>query len=157
MERPKEEDLLAELLERQRQSANIMLFNVEEMEKSMNGKNEENVVRNLIIQSLPNITVNVLNARRIGVKKDVHKRPLCVTLGSREQAIKIIQNKHRLARPVRVDMDRIKKQRTYLQEMKQELKSIVESGKNNKRIRYFNGVPKIVNVNKSSKNGLIFH
>lgn len=45
------------------------------------------------------------------------------------------------------------KQREYLRDLRAELKALIDSGVNNKTIRYFNGVPKIVDakVNRSSK------
>jgi len=86
----------------------------------------------------------ILRVTRLGGWRTKHARPLRVTLPSREDAISILRNKNRYVGPIRIHQDQTIKQRKFLNDLRGRLKEYHEAGDVGKTIRFFDGVPKIV-------------
>lgn len=110
----------------------------------------------IIAQIIPESNISIVKAKRIDRKKEDRHRPLCVTLRSKSEVIDVLVNKHKVSAPIRIAQDRTIKQRDHLLQLKARLKDMKDSGDKDSTINYFNGVPKIVKMNKS-KNVAISH
>ena len=63
----------------------------------------------------------------------------------------ILRNKSRYQGPVKISRDLTLIQRKHFKNLRQQLGILKEAGETDKTIRYFNGVPKIVSVNKKQE------
>lgn len=145
-----EEEIMGELQDRERRSKNIMIYNLEE--SSSNENIDQDIVNvKCTIQSVRKINVDNIKIMRLGVKRQGTTRPLKVILNSKEDALDIIKNKFKCRNPIKIDHDRTPKQRKHLQDLKEQLKSLHESGLRDKTIRYINGIPKITDVRHSQE------
>jgi len=150
-----EEDIIEELADRNRRSNNLIFFNLEEVvnDTSPNESHKmdlslsKDIIRVIIPDGVPILKVTRLGGRRTG-----HARPLRVTLPSREDAISILRNKNRYVGSIRIHQDQTIKQRKFLGDLRDRLKKFHEAGDVGKTIRFFDGVPKIVNRSASKKN-----
>lgn len=89
---------------------------------------------------------------RLGGRHTRGPRPLRVTLSSKQEAVSILKSKIKYKGPVKIFQDQTPKQRKYLNNLKTKLKELHDSGVTNKTIRFFNGVPKIVDKSFQAKN-----
>jgi len=148
-----EEDIIAELADRNRRSCNLIFYNLDEVADSSTPEECRKVDLSLamdITQAIFPDGVTILNVMRLGSRKAGHARPLRVTFPSKEYAISILRNKNRYAGPIRIYQDQTIKQRKFLSELKERLKNYHDAGDLNKTIRFYDGVPKIVDRSASS-------
>lgn len=148
-----EEEIIAELEERQKRSLNLIFFNLEEVEES--ASSDEVLVKDIVNKIIPSHSLEI-STTRIGRRQQGRIRPLKVALPSKELALTILRNRMRYSGPVKISQDQTVKQRNYLKDLQAQLKSLKDAGVNNKTIRYRDGAPRIVNVgvnaNSASKN-----
>lgn len=144
-----EEDIIEEINEREKRSANLIFFNLEESEEGSGGDTE--LVNEIISGIRPGIVP--AGTRRLGKKRLGHSRPVCVSMSNKREANLILSNKTRYSGPVRIFQDQTLKQRNYLKELRTNLQLLKDSGVRDKTIRFVNGVPKIVDFKpRSPKN-----
>lgn len=150
-----EEDIIEELADRNRRSNNLIFYNLEESSAGSFEKNKkiDSILAIDILQCIVPDKVPISKVIRIGDRSQGRSRPLCVTLPSKEDAISILRKKNRYSRPVRIYPDQSPKQRQFFKVVKDRLtiKQLHDIGDTNKTIRYFNGVPKIVDTNQASR------
>lgn len=153
-----EEDIIAEIADRQQRLCNIMIFNVEESSNLINKENSLNTetssvgnttldkqLVDSILKQIDPSGIPVRKVFRVGTNRSGRPRPLRVILSSREDVISILKNKWKYNGPARISEDYTKKQQTCLSNLRAELKRLHDSGDKNKTIRFVRGVPKIVN------------
>jgi len=151
-----EEDIIAELADRNRRSCNLILYNLDEDDSS--SPNESHKVDLSLATDITQVIipdgVQILNVTRLGGRRAGHARPLRVTFPSKENVISILRNKNRYTGPIKINQDQTIKQRTFLNDLRGRLRAYHDAGDLNKTIRFFNGVPKIVDHPASSSSSL---
>ncbi|EZA49827.1 hypothetical protein X777_11808 [Ooceraea biroi] len=148
-----EEDLFAEIAERESRASNIIMFSLDEPEHSdSNDVSDKDLVNDVLHTILPSLEPSY-KVRRLGVKKHGQPRPLCVSFSSKQEAILVLRNKGKYTGPAKIYQDQTPKQRKYLMNLRAHLRELQDAGES-KTIRYIGGVPKIVNANQpmNSKN-----
>jgi len=148
-----EDDIMAELADRNRRSNNLILYNLDEV---VDGSFPDEchrvdlaLAKDIVLAIIPD-GVPISKVMRLGGRKTGRARPLRVTLPTKEDAISILRNKRRYVEPVRIHQDQTTKQREFLNNLRGRLKEYHEAGDVNKMIRFFDGVPKIVDRSTSS-------
>ena len=94
------------------------------------------------------IKFNPIFIRRVGKKIGNKPRTLKVTFTNELAALSVLKNKKNLANTnftqVSIQNDLTPRQMEYLNNLRQELKTRIESGENGITIKYKNGIPTIV-------------
>lgn len=75
-----------------------------------------------------------------------------VILSSKQEVLLILKGKSSYSGPMNINQNRMVNQQNYLKHLRAELNSLVNNGKVNKTIKYFNGIPKIVDTFVKQKN-----
>uniref|UniRef100_A0A6P7H4F1 Uncharacterized protein LOC114346868 isoform X1 n=1 Tax=Diabrotica virgifera virgifera TaxID=50390 RepID=A0A6P7H4F1_DIAVI len=143
---PDNEDLINEIMDRQRRASNIIIFNVNEskMKSNQERNNEDNNVVQDILQNF-DIDKSKIKSFRVGKFQPEKIRPIKVILPSTENVKMILRNKELIKGPsVKIFSDQTNAQREYLNKLKLELKKMNDSGDNSKTIKFFNNKPTIV-------------
>lgn len=150
------EELMDEIDQRSRRKGNLILFGVPEqnptvpVESQMESeKAEVNKILNLINSE---VAVPHVNIKRLGTFNGARSRPIKVFLGDENLVRGYIQRSNvlknlRAYKKVYCSYDRTQRQLNFYKEVKKELLQRQEAGETNIRIKYFRGVPKIVNLN----------
>nr|CAH7744557.1 unnamed protein product [Callosobruchus chinensis] len=150
------EDVVSEVIERQKRKNNIILFNIKEPNQNMSVNERSDSDTNAVIEIVnkidPAISLSNIKPVRLGVFSDTKIRPVKVTLENSDLVKKITINSKKLSTSrtysnVRISSDRTKRQMDYYKQVKRELMERQSTGDTNCRIRYFNDVPRIVQVN----------
>nr|CAH7735676.1 unnamed protein product [Callosobruchus chinensis] len=113
---------------------------------------DTNAVIEIVNKIDPAISLSNIKPVRLGVFSDTKIRPVKVTLENSDLVKKIAINSKKLSTSrtysnVRISSDRTKRQMDYYKQVKRELMERQSTGDTNCRIRYFNDVPRIVQVN----------
>ncbi|KAK2577709.1 hypothetical protein KPH14_007150 [Odynerus spinipes] len=142
-----EEEVLAEIAERDRCSRNFLIFNLEEVNSahassqiasgSNSGPNDTQLVTDILSQIHPP-GITVIRTLRLGAKHINRQRPLKVICNSREDVLTVLRNKKNYKGPATISEDRTPKQRAHLQDLRKELNRLHMAGDMNKTIRYVN-------------------
>lgn len=148
-----QEDIIAEINERELRSKNIVISGIPEptsLNKDQRISMDKQEVVNLL-KSIDNDYPEPEKIMRLG-KYDINKtRPIKAYFKSHEIAKSILRNQNNSKRDnIKIYSDQTPKQRTFLQNLKEELnrRSLIEH--KNLTIKYINGIPKI--MEKPSKN-----
>ncbi|XP_024877224.1 uncharacterized protein LOC112458049 [Temnothorax curvispinosus] len=148
------EEIMEEISERERRSSNLIFYNIEESNSPSSstddGSNDlataEEIIRKIRPLNPPRIKI-----RRLGTFRQGHARPLRVSLPSKSDAIDILKKKKSYSGPVGIKQDLTRKQRDHFVCVKKRFESLRDTGVTDKTIRFFNGIPKIVNMPQSSR------
>ncbi|RLU23899.1 hypothetical protein DMN91_004107 [Ooceraea biroi] len=106
-----EEDLFAEIAERESRASNIIMFSLDEPEHSdSNDVSDKDLVNDVLHTILPSLEPSY-KVRRLGVKKHGQPRPLCVSFSSKQEAILVLRNKGKYTGPAKIYQDQTPKQR----------------------------------------------
>lgn len=140
------EDVLYEMMERQKCASNIIVFNVNESKMKSQQEREAEDVK-AVEGILNNFNINKSNLKMFRLGKFVpnKSRPIKVILQSPEDAKFILKNKHLNIIPsIRIYGDQTRKQREYFNFIKTKLQRSIENGDNRKTIKFINNRPTIV-------------
>lgn len=149
-----EEDIIAEMSKRENRSANLIPFNLNEMngDNSTEARNHDRAAARDVLTCILPDNFSSKFSKRIGSKRPDRPRPLRIGLGSEEEEVVCVsKNRSRYSGPVRISQDQTRKQRAHLQNLEAKLKSMIDSGDESGKIKYFNGIPKIVSANPKKK------
>jgi len=141
-----EEDIIEEMADRNRRSNNLILYNLDEVDDSSSNKSHKvdlSFAKDILQVIIPDRML-ILRVTRLGGRKTGYARPLRVTLPSREDAISILRNNNCYVGLIKIHQDQTIKQRKFLNDLRGRLKEYHEAGNVGKTIRFFDGVPKIV-------------
>lgn len=148
-----QENIIAEINERELRSKNIIISGIPEpkssnkMERIQIDKNEVTSVIKQIDNNCPE-PERILRLGKYDVKKT---RPIKLCFKSQETAKSILRYKNNIkTENIKIYSDQTPKQQKYLKNLKDELNRRLENGEKNLIIKYFHGVPQI--VEKPSKN-----
>lgn len=139
-----EEHLIAEIIDRQNRAKNLIVYNLQEtltdtptdddMQKFISVINNEAITGN-----------SISNLRRLGKKSHDNIRPLLVSLTSPSDAVTILKT-YKTRDRIYINRDLTVQQRNQAYITRNEFKNRKEKGENVK-LKYINGMPKIVMVN----------
>lgn len=136
------DSIAQELLERQKRSNTVVIFNLPEE------NNDQNDAQ-LILNELTNGRIAIVKSGRFGKRNRNGHRAMKITVESHEVASKIITaNKNCLkGRNIYISADLTRYQRDSLNQLKKELATRTANGEENLVIKYVNGIPKITSKN----------
>ena len=147
------EEIISEINERNRRKRNLIIFNVDEQDQSLTADsriNDDTIITAGIMQTLlPNTNFDTIKLIRLGRYNSEKCRPIRITLPNEDivhNSIRSVKNltKCQEYKNVSISLDRTPRQIEYFKKVKKELEDRVNAGENDKIIKYFNGVPKIV-------------
>lgn len=148
-----EDEVLAEIADRQKRTKNIMLFRVKENQGASGVERKAadlNYVKQLFAFLESDSTV--VGVSRMGRFDATRNRPVRVTLQSEVEVHGIIRNAKKLRnaadyRDVSISFDRTPKQLAQHRALRSELREREAKGERNLKIRFVSGMPKIVSLN----------
>lgn len=140
------EDIISELMERQRRASNIIISNIKEPSSNSRENRTEDDKRN-VADILKDINVDLSNIKvfRLGKFMPSKNRLLKVVLNNSEDAVNVLRNKRNVTVPsIRIFGDQTKKQQNYFHTIKKQLEDLKANGDDTKTIRFINNKPTIV-------------
>lgn len=147
------EDLVQEVIERQNRRRNLMIFGLEEQQQSTKTDRldaEKTDVLKIFTFLTPK-SISITDVRRLGKfdRERMRPRPLKVTLADDHQVLEIIKKSANLKQSefknISLSPDKTPRQIEYFKKLKAELEDRRNKGETNVKIKYSNGMPKIVN------------
>lgn len=147
------EEIVAEVEDRARRRRNLVFFGIPEppqdiapTERVSRDREELTAVLHVI---KPRFNIDTLNPTRVGRFSATKSRPVKIRLASDDQVADIIRNAKALKNSqyknkVSISFDRTPKQLSFYRSVKAELTERRNSEERNLRIKYVNGVPKII-------------
>lgn len=147
------EEVLEEINERSRRKRNLMVFDVPETgtggSSAGPSTNDIEMVREIIQTLDPQFQVQNIKPMRLGRQVAGKTRPIKLVLGDENEVLRLIRGAGRLKesrlKNVRVSVDQTPRQIAHFKKLREEVAGRNAGGDQKFRIRYFNGVPKIVN------------
>ncbi|CAH1115234.1 unnamed protein product [Psylliodes chrysocephalus] len=150
------EEVVQEINERNKRKRNIILFGVPEQDQVLStedrSENDKTEVKSIIKYIDRSIDLKHLKPIRLGRFSDSRNRPMKITMEEETDVVSLIKQASSLKngkyKHVSISFDRTKRQIDYYRQLKMELDE-----KNNKctekfRIRYVDGTPTIVPLNR---------
>ncbi|KAJ3660015.1 hypothetical protein Zmor_011672 [Zophobas morio] len=150
------EEVVFEVIERQKRKNNIVIFGLEEPIRNdgEHTSNDQLEVLNILKEINPNCDGNSLKILRLGRfnKDNPRARPVKVIFNNEFDATYYLKNSKKIKNNARykncfVASDKTPRQLEYYKKLKQQLIERKTKGESNLTIRYFNDVPKITNLN----------
>lgn len=143
------EPTIEELREREKRSANVLIFGVSESElvdKEQRIQQELSTVESLLKRADKDVQIAAVKAHRLGKFSKDKVRPIRVTFPTRECALKVLKQRQKISEgsAVYVKSDQTPLQRDHLRELLAELHERTRNGGEKLKIRYVNSTPKIV-------------
>nr|CAI5841176.1 unnamed protein product [Callosobruchus analis] len=148
------EEVVQEVFERQNRKCNIIIFGLKEQDGLKGDKLASEKADVVKVVTHISQAVTVTDIRRIG-KYDPSRpatkpRPIKVSLPSAEQVLELIKKSPALKnseefKNISVSYDRTPRQMQLYKEVRKQLDDRKNGGESNIRIKYVNGIPKIVN------------
>lgn len=148
------EDIVQEITERDKRKCNLILFGVSEQQ----GTSEDRMLadKTLVTDVLNTVNITPYEANlkpiRLGKYTPEKTRPIKVTLESENQVLIVIKKARELRnmdryKLISFSLDRTPKQIEYYREVRKSLDERKRNGETDIRIKYVNGIPKIVRLN----------
>lgn len=141
--------VINEFIEREKRAKNIVLFNIEDKPiTDENKKNniDTNKVRDILKLLEIDIDIGAVKLRRLGKIEENKRRPIKITLSSKEDSLKAVRQKKKLRdleEKVFISLDLTPMQRDYYKKIKGELDERINNGEEDIFIKYMNNIPMI--------------
>lgn len=153
-----QESIIAEMNEREFRSKNIIISGIPEPESS-NKMERINIDKNKVISVIKEIDTNFPEPEkilRLGKYNAKKTRPVKVCFKQQEIAKSILRNRNSVkTESIKIYSDQTPRQQKYLKNLKNELNRRLQGEEKNLIIKYFNGIPRI--VEHMPKNGNLLH
>lgn len=145
------EPAIEEIKERERRSANVLIFGVAESDiadREQRIQGELSLVHTLLKKVDHNVPTGELKTRRIGRFNKEKVRPIQVIFPTREAALRVLKQRQKAddGKGVYIKDDLTPLQRKYLKDLIRELEERTKDGKERLKIRYINSIPRIVQL-----------
>ncbi|KAJ3657714.1 hypothetical protein Zmor_009499 [Zophobas morio] len=152
------EEIVAEVMEREKRKNNLIIFGVPEQSSSLNNSQRADLdlsAVNSVLESIkPDPAVPEFKLQRLGrfLPHNSKTRPIKVTFGDESDVHKFIREAKKLkGNPsfgaISLSFDRTTKQIEAYKQLKQQLDARIATGEKDLKIRYVKGLPKIVSLN----------
>ena len=155
------EEVVQEINDRRNRENNVMVFGVVETSAAAEsgGPNSDDAAVSDVVHKLIPSFEGEMRVVRVGRRRsdDGKPRPVKVTFSSRSIVSELIRKAKGLkdcpeyAR-VSVAYDRTPRQMQYFREVKDDMKRRMEAGEADLRIRYFNGIPRVISTSNPDLN-----
>lgn len=147
------EEIINEILERRKRRKNIIIYNVRESQKTIHVERKEHdkdTVKSILTPI--EILTDKIHTMRLGKYDSEKNRPIKVTFEEADDVITVLKNKKKIiASDVRISDDRTIAQREYFNQIRSKLEELKMKGDDSKTIKYVNGKPTIVSIDKNHK------
>ncbi|KAJ2952171.1 hypothetical protein O0L34_g4450 [Tuta absoluta] len=150
------ESAIQEISERANRSTNIIMYDLPESTSDIaeDRKTHDIAECTKVITKITNkADCTRIKAFRLGAPKSdagAAPRPLKVIMNSKNEALDILRNKHKLQKPSSIAADLTPMQREYLKYLREELEKRKSEGEKDLTIKYVQGRPTIVNQIKKN-------
>lgn len=150
------EEIITEVNERSKRKCNLVIFGLPEQEQNIPPSQQESAekddISNILHIIRPNITLHDIKPVRVGRYCEGKHRPIKIKFNSEQIVSDIVYNAKMLKtsrynKKVSISFDRTPKQLSYYKKIKGELNTRLASGETNLKIKYVNGIPKIIALN----------
>lgn len=145
------ESALREMTERANRASNLIVYNIPESDSEDTEEKKEHDFKECekVIKSVTNkVKCDGVKMFRLGApatKRDT-PRPIKVILRSKSDAVEVLRNRTKLAKPNSIVADITPLQREYLKHLREELEERTEKGEKDLTIKYVRGHPAIVKI-----------
>lgn len=153
------ESAVQEIAERANRANNIIMYDISESTSEEANERKEHDLSEcsrIIMAVSAKVSCVGIKTFRLGAKSNSNDtgspRPLKVILRSKSDALEVLSNRKKLAKPMSVKADLTPLQREYLHYLRDELNRRISEGENDITIKYIRGQPTIVETNKPVKN-----
>lgn len=149
------ESAIQEISERANRANNVIIYNIEESPSNDSDERKEHDKKECIkvIDSVTNkIECSRVKVFRLGAPRADPKdgpRPIKVILNSKRDAVELLRNRSKLAKPSSVVADLTPMQREYMKHLREELDKRITNGETDITIKYVRGHPQIVKKPKN--------
>lgn len=152
------EEIVEEINERNKRKYNLVISGIEEQSQEQSTaerfEKDKNCIKDVLLKIEPVLNVDNIKPVRLGRFSENNTRPrlLKITLSDEQQVLKIVKRAKILRdyddyKHISIFSDRTPRQIQYYKNVKNQLIERINSGENC-RIKYINGVPKIVALNQ---------
>lgn len=151
------EEVIQEATERINRKQNLIIYGIPEQSSSIPSERQTRdttAVKDVLAHLSPNIDIDNIKPVRLGKYDSTRDSSRAIKIRlNEERAVyqllgkaKNLKDSARYAR-INISPDRTRKQIEYYQTLKDELARRTESGETNLKIKYINGIPRIVSLN----------
>ena len=150
------EEVVQEVLERQKRAKNIVIFNLPEQSNNSSDEirkeNDNLLVKNVLNITNPNVDFENFSVRRMGRFNESRNRPIKVFFKNESDVFSVVRSSKNLKNDLRfknvnISFDRTPKQLELYNQLKTEMNGRIARGESNLKIGYYNGTPKIIRLN----------
>ena len=138
-------EVIEEINLRKIKEKNVMIYN---MHDHNDAHKDLEYIKNFLSNN--NIKVNNLKINRIGNFNKESKRPIKIIFKTRFEIFKLLRKSKQFSsqskNKIFITNDKTFAQQKMEKEVRSELKSRIDNGENNLRIKYFNSIPKIIEI-----------
>lgn len=136
-----EESVIEEAVERLRRSNNVIIRGIQE---TNDGKEEDgNAVKTLVSSVIPEIqNLQIVTATRLGKYNPSRSRPIKVTFHDSSVVHRVLRSRPKKGIFINKDLTRMQQNKSYT--IRKEFRNRLENGEKDIRLKYYNGMPKIV-------------
>lgn len=147
------EDIIQEINERNKRKCNLILFGIPEKDHLQpplsRAAEETTYIKEVLTAIDPEANIENIKPNRLGSFNNEKTRPIKITLPSEHQVTQFIRRAKNLKninqyKKISISFDRTPRQIEYYKKIKQQLIYRQSQGETNCRIKYINGMPKIV-------------
>ncbi|KAJ3654440.1 hypothetical protein Zmor_005034 [Zophobas morio] len=147
-----EEEIISEVDDRQRRATNLIVYNLPESDdKTVINSKQDDISQFAALVSSEEWKNEIVPDKcfRLGKKVENKRRPLLINFKSSTVVLSILRN-YKAANNIYMNRDLTARQRNIAYLVREEFRSRKENGEGNIKLKYTNGVPKIVNIVNSS-------
>ena len=140
-----EDEVIAEVEDRNRRAANLILFNLPESTETLSDQRKEDDTSRCLSIVLPTNkdNVSVLSCLRMGKYNSDKLRPLKMTFANAQQALDVLKSYKRKDN-FYLNRDLTPRQQNSSYLIRSEFKRRKQQGEHDIQLRYYNGMPKII-------------
>lgn len=143
------ENVISEMAERENRKRNILVFGVKESTGTTQQdriKTELETVKRMIRQVDNEVPLTDLRVFRLGAYNENRIRPIKVLFPTKDEALKVLRNKNKVPEGALwyIKYDQTSMERAHLKQVLATLEERKIKGETNLKVKYMNGVPKIV-------------
>ena len=141
----KEEEIISEIIDRQSRANNLIVYNLPEPNMDVVDDSHRTDISNAA-KILGTDESVVSKCIRLGKKNDISKiRPLLVRFNTADDVLSVLKS-YRTQNNIYVNRDLTVCQRNLAYNVRKEFRRRKDNGENEIKLRYFNGLPKIVKI-----------
>lgn len=150
------EEIIQEINERNKRKRNVIFFGVPEQDQQLSEDHrkisDKSEVQKIISSVSPNVNTANIKLFRLGQVNQGRIRPIKVILDDENDVFALIRQAKFLRngnyKNVSMSFDRTRNQINYYNNVKVELNNMNASGNGSFKIKYMNGIPKVVPLNQ---------